>query len=80
MPASLMNSGFTRQVGQESNLQPAVVEFCCRSFSYVQGAYTKGLKKAYFDGPKYVEVHQSSPALGSKLGSIAEESGRSKFV
>ena len=24
---------------------------------------------AHFDGPKYVEVHQRSPALGSKLGS-----------
>ena len=23
----------------------------------------------HFDGPKYVEVHQRSPALGSKLGS-----------
>jgi hypothetical protein len=39
---------------------------------YVQGRsrkYTKGLKMGHFDGPKYVEVHQSSPALGSILGS-----------
>jgi hypothetical protein len=33
------------------------------------GTYTKALKSAHFDGPKCVEVHQRSPALGSKLGS-----------
>jgi hypothetical protein len=39
---------------------------------FVQGrsrAYTKGLKIGHFDVPKCVEVHQRSPALGSKLGS-----------
>ena len=33
------------------------------------GKYTKGLEMAHFDGPKYQEVHQRSPALGSNLGS-----------
>ena len=33
------------------------------------GKYTKSLEIAHFDGPKYVDVHQRSPALGSKLGS-----------
>jgi len=33
------------------------------------GTYTKGLKTGHFDGSKYVEVHQRSPALGSILGS-----------
>src|SRR5262249_7268057 len=33
------------------------------------GTYTKGLKSAHFDTPKYVDVHQRSPALGSTLGS-----------
>ena len=31
--------------------------------------YTKGLEMGQFDGPKYVEVHQRSPALGSTVGS-----------
>jgi hypothetical protein len=31
--------------------------------------YTSTLKAAYFDAPKYQEVSQRSPALGSKLGS-----------
>ena len=33
------------------------------------GKYTNRLEMAHFDGPKYVEVHQRSPALGSTLGS-----------
>jgi hypothetical protein len=33
------------------------------------GKYTSRLEIAHFVSPKYVEVHQSSPALGSKLGS-----------
>jgi hypothetical protein len=56
------------QVGQESNLHPAVVGL----LPFVQhrsGTYTRRLKMAHFDDPKYVEVHQRSPALGSNLGS-----------
>jgi hypothetical protein len=33
------------------------------------GAYTSTLEMGYFEGPKYQEVHQRSPALGSTLGS-----------
>jgi hypothetical protein len=56
------------QVGQESNLQPAVLE----PAAVRTGTFTEvheGLKIAHFDRSKYVEVRQSSPALGSKLGS-----------
>jgi hypothetical protein len=34
------------------------------------GTYTSSLEMAHFDRPKYQEVHQSSPALGSTLGSM----------
>jgi hypothetical protein len=34
------------------------------------GKYTTSLETAYFDAPKYMDVHQSSPALGATLGSI----------
>jgi hypothetical protein len=33
------------------------------------GTYTNTLEMSHFDGPKYVDVHQRSPALGSTLGS-----------
>ena len=57
------------QVGQESNLQPAVLEPAAVRSATFRDVHDGGWKSAHFDRSKYVEVHQRSPALGSKLGS-----------
>src|SRR5690242_15720674 len=68
--AALINSAFER--GRWDRDRTCNLRFWSL-LPFVQGRsrkYTMGLKMAYFDGPKYVEVHQRSSALGSKLGSM----------
>ena len=62
--------GTREQVGQESNRRPAVLEpAAVRSAAFTE--VHEGARNRPFEGPKYVEVHQSSPALGSTVGSNA---------
>jgi hypothetical protein len=63
-----MNSGFA---GRWDRNRTCTLRFWSL-LPFVQqrsGTYTNTLEIGHFDGPKYQDVHQRSPALGSKLGS-----------
>jgi hypothetical protein len=67
-PASLMNSGFS---GRWDRNRTGTLRFWSL-LPHVQlhsRKYTRGLNFAHFDAPTCQDVHQSSPALGSTLGS-----------
>ena len=56
------------QVGQESNLQPAVLEPAAVRSATFRDVHEAPLKSAHFDRPKYVEVHQTFTGVGVKIG------------